>query len=384
MPLPEIDIAPLLLVIRATACQPRLARRLLARFDSPRAAATSFRAARHARECAIKYQTAIELQARLQDPRLAEQVECDLQWLNAPGHHFLSPGSNDYPGRLEEIDDPPLGLFGLGDTRLLTQPQLAVVGSRQPSRYGRQVAIRLVSELTSAGLVITSGMARGIDGIAHRACLGAGGATIAVLGTGLDQVYPREHHALQAEIGNQGLVISEFPLGTGVEPHQFPQRNRLVTGLSLGTLIIEARLRSGSLISARLAMEQGREVFAVPGSIHSKLSEGCHQLLRDGATLTTSVEDILNELPEFSACVSDMPDAFARLNLSPLQHDLLQVLDLEQQSCDRLAARLLQPAGDILGALVRLEVQGLVRSQTGGYSLVERWLTADSEPPSGS
>jgi DNA processing protein len=304
-------------------------------------------------------------------------VQRDLQWLRAPDHHFLAPGSTAYPGRLHEIDDPPLGLFGVGDTRLLAQPQLAVVGSRQPSRYGRQVAVSLVSELTSAGLVITSGMARGIDGIAHRACLGVGGATIAVLGTGLDHVYPREHQTLQSEICNQGLVISEFPPGTGVESHQFPQRNRLVTGLSLGTLIVEARLRSGSLISARLAMEQGREVFAVPGSIHSKLSEGCHQLIRDGATLAASVEDILNELPDFLPCVSGSPDTITPLNLSPLQRDLLKVLDLEHQSCDRLAAQLLQPAGDILGALVRLEVQGLVRSQTGGYSLVKRWPTAD-------
>jgi DNA processing protein len=361
-----------------------LARRLLVRFDSAREAVASFRAAQHANECAIKYQTAIDLQARLRDPLLVARVQRDLQWLEAPDHYFLSPGSSVYPGRLQEIDDPPLGLFGVGDTQLLAQPQLAVVGSRQPSSYGRQVAGRLVSELTSAGLVITSGMARGIDGIAHRACLGAGGATIAVLGTGIDLVYPREHQALQAEIGDQGLLISEFPLGTGVESHQFPQRNRLVTGLSLGTLIVEARLRSGSLISARLAMEQGREVFAVPGSINSKLSDGCHQLLRDGATLTASVEDILNELPEFSPCISDTLDAMPALNLSPLQYELLKVLDLEQQSCDRLAARLLQPAGDILGALVRLEVQGLVRSQTGGYSLTKRWPTTDSKSPGGS
>lgn len=377
MPLPEIDIAPLLLVIRATGCQPRLARRLLARFDCARDAVEKFRATLHAAECAIKYQTAVTLQARFHDPLLAERVQRDLQWLQAPDHYFLSSGSTAYPGRLQEIDDPPLGLFGVGDIRLLARPQLAVVGSRQPSRYGRQVAVRLVSELTSAGLVITSGLARGIDGIAHRACLGVGGATIAILGTGLDKVYPREHQALQAEIGDQGLVISEFPPGTGVESHQFPQRNRLVTGLSLGTLIVEARLRSGSLISARLAMEQGREVFAVPGSIDSKLSEGCHQLLRDGATLAARVGDILNELPDFVPCVPDTQDATSSAVLSSLQRELLKILDLELQSCDRLAARLLQPAGDILGALVRLEVQGLVRSQTGGYSLVERWPKAD-------
>jgi DNA processing protein len=378
MPLPEIDIAPLLLVIRATACQPRLARRLLTRFDSAGDAVLGFRAALHAQECDIKYGTAIDLQARLQDPQHAERVQRDLEWLKAPDHYFLSPGSSAYPGRLQEIDDPPLGLFSVGDISLLARPQLAVVGSRQPSRYGRQVATGLVKELSLAGLIITSGMARGIDGIAHRACLEVGGATIAVLGTGLDQVYPREHKTLQAEIGDQGLVVSEFPLGTGVEPHQFPQRNRLVTGLSLGTLIIEARHRSGSLISARLAMEQGREVFAVPGSIHSKLSEGCHKLLRDGATLAGSVEDILSELPDFVPCLPGMPDATSSLSLSSLQVDLLKVLDLELQSCDRLAARLLQPAGEILGALVRLEVQGLVRSQAGGYSLVERWPIPNS------
>ena len=216
-------------------------------------------------------------------------------------------------------------------------------------------------------------MALGIDGIAHAASLASGGTTIAVLGTGPDQVYPPQHASLYSEIQNRGLIVSEFPPGTTAAPNHFPQRNRVVTGLSLGTLVVEARLKSGSLISARLAMEQGREVFAVPGSVLSKLSEGCHQLLRDGAKLTAHEQDVLEEL-DLELMVSV---AQARSNpsdgLTPLQTQLLNVLDLEPQTQDRVAELVGVAASEVIRTLVELEIVGLVELGLGGYRLIKPW-----------
>ncbi|NQV64371.1 MAG: DNA-protecting protein DprA [SAR86 cluster bacterium] len=362
-----------LLLIRATAVQPRLCHRLLALLGDAESACDHFVASEHGSKCGLKYPAALRLQERLRAPALQQQVEMDLAWLAAAGRFFVDWTSVDYPPLLRQIDDPPIGLFCVGDLRIFRASQLAVVGSRHPTQYGRSVVKHLVGQLVDRGLAITSGMALGIDGIAHAACLARGGATIAVLGTGPDQVYPPQHASLYAEIQQQGLIVSEFPPGTTAAPSHFPQRNRVVTGLSLGTLVVEARLKSGSLISARLAMEQGREVFAVPGSVLSKLSEGCHQLLRDGAKLTADEQDVLEELAIESMISAEQTRSKRNDALTPLQTQLLNVLDLEPQAQDRLAELIGVPINEVIRTLVELEILGLIESGLGGYRRVNSW-----------
>ncbi|HEX2060727.1 MAG TPA: DNA-processing protein DprA [Thermoanaerobaculia bacterium] len=211
--------------------------------------------------------------------------------------HVVTLLDDAYPAALREIPDPPLALHYRGDVSLLARPAIAMVGSRRPSPYGVNAAVHLARELAAAGLLVVSGMARGIDAASHHAALDAGGATIAVLGTGIDVIYPRENARLFHRIAAHGLVISASPPGTPPKPEQFPMRNRVISGLALGSVIVEATRRSGSLITARLAAEQNREVFAVPGSIFSAGSEGTHRLIQYGAKLVHRVGDILDELP---------------------------------------------------------------------------------------
>lgn len=220
----------------------------------------------------------------------------ELDWLGEPQHYLLVWPDLDYPPLLREIPDPPVMLYVMGNRRVLSRPQLAIVGSRHPTPMGGENARAFAKSLAGAGLVITSGLALGIDGAAHRGAVEAGGKTIAVVGTGLDRVYPPRHRDLAHDIIRHGALVSEFPLGTPPKPENFPARNRLISGLSLGTLVVEAALQSGSLITARLATEQGREVFAIPGSIHSPQSRGCHALIRQGAKLVETAQDILEEL----------------------------------------------------------------------------------------
>jgi DNA processing protein len=223
-------------------------------------------------------------------------LESDLEWLGQPGHQLITWDDELYPALLREIPSPPAALYADGDANSLWLPQLAVVGSRNPTAGGRENARAFASELVARGLVITSGLAAGIDAAVHAAAMAAGGCTIAVTGTGLDQVYPAANRQLAAAIRTHGVLVSEFPPGTGAKRSHFPSRNRIISGLSLGVLVIEAGLNSGSLITARLAAEQGREVFALPGSIHNPMSKGCHRLIRDGAKMVESVVDIMQEL----------------------------------------------------------------------------------------
>ena len=368
----------LLRLIRATEFQASTGQRLLTLFDDASSVCRGFSAREHGAVCGLATKTALTVQARLRSDALRQQVDADIRWLSANGGHFIPFASTQYPKILREIADPPLGLFCVGDLRLLAQPKLAVVGSRHPTQYGRAVADRLAGEMAKLGLVITSGMALGIDAVAHESGLRAKGTTIAVLGTGPDQVYPPQHERLYRQIRQQGLLVSEFPPGVQVASWHFPQRNRVVTGLSVGTLVVEARLRSGSLISARLAMEQGRDVFAVPGSVLSKLSEGCHQLLRDGAKLTAHWQDIVDELPAgLLAPGDDQQSQPSDLLLPPhlplSQQRLLATLDHEVQHADRLAERLGISPAELLSNLVALELLGLVKARAGGYCLVENW-----------
>lgn len=212
------------------------------------------------------------------------------------GVRILTPAEPCWPESLRALEDPPAVLFLRGDAELLARPQIAVVGARRASRRGLADVAWLVPELVAAGLVVTSGLALGIDGAAHRAALDAGGPTLAVLGTGPDRIHPGRHRSLAARIVEQGLVVSEFPPGTPPLPHHFPRRNRIISGLALGVVVVEAGARSGSMITARLGAAQGREVFALPGTARDSNAAGCHHLIRDGAVLVRSGDDILAEL----------------------------------------------------------------------------------------
>lgn len=226
----------------------------------------------------------------------AARLDADLAWLAQPDHHLLRFNEADFPSQLAEIAQPPASLFVAGNPALLLGPQIAIVGARSASSQGAANAREFARALARSGLTITSGLADGIDGAAHSGALEAGGSTIAVVGTGADLVYPRKHRELSERVAQHGALVSEYPLGTSARPEHFPQRNRLIAGLSLGTLVIEASLQSGSLITARLAGEMGREVFALPGSIHNPLARGCHRLIRDGARLTETAQEVIEAL----------------------------------------------------------------------------------------
>lgn len=223
-------------------------------------------------------------------------LAADLAWLEQPGHDLVTWDQPRYPALLRDIDSPPAALFAIGDPEILWQPQIAVIGSRNPTGGGLDNARSFSQALSRRGLVITSGMAAGIDACAHQSALDAGGLTIAVAGTGLDRVYPAGNRALAARIGRSGVLVSEFPLGTPPRRGNFPTRNRIISGLSLGVLVIEAGLKSGTLNTARQAAEQGREVFALPGSIHNPMAKGCHRLIREGVKLVETDAEILQEL----------------------------------------------------------------------------------------
>ncbi|HJW04335.1 MAG TPA: DNA-processing protein DprA [Azospira sp.] len=232
----------------------------------------------------------------LLDTDNSEAVAGAQTWAAQPGNHIITLADPDYPRLLLEIPDPPSLLYVKGRPELLNRPALAVVGSRNATPQGLQDAERFAAALAAQGFTVTSGLALGVDGAAHRGALSAGGDTVAVIGTGADRIYPSRHRDLALAIAEQGAIISEFPLGTPPVAHNFPRRNRLIAGLCCGCLVVEAAVESGSLITARLAAEQGREVFAMPGSIHSPLAKGCHRLIKQGAKLVETAQDILEEL----------------------------------------------------------------------------------------
>lgn len=266
-----------------------------------------------------------------------------------------------YPPLLREIIDPPLALHTRGDRSLLQSTAVAVVGSRRASPYGINAASELTRQLVSAGLVIVSGLARGIDGAAHQSALASSGKTIAVLGTGIDIVYPRSHAKLFREIERDGLIVSEFAPGMPPLAENFPMRNRVISGLCAGTVIVEATSRSGSLITARMAAEQGREVFAVPGSIFSKGSEGTHRLIQYGAKLVHDADDVLEELPGNWKRKAEEP-----AEVPPELSEVLSVLTREEGThVDTLASRLSRPAGAVAQELLQLELGGWIRALPG-------------------
>lgn len=296
-------------------------------------------------------------------------IEADVAWIDDSGVRLIDCLSPDYPPLLGEISDAPPVLFVLGDPAVLASPQLAMVGSRSPTAPGRATAREFATYFARAGLTITSGLALGIDAASHEGALLAGGHTIAVCGTGLDRVYPREHEALAARIRERGALVSEFPPRTPPLRSNFPRRNRIISGLSLGVLVVEAARDSGSLSTARHAGEQGREVFAIPGSIHNPLSRGCHKLIREGAKLVEDAADVLSEL-KFSLETQPLARREpAPAEPPPLDKDyemLLDALGFEPTSIDVLVERTGLPGESIASMLLILELQGRVAPHPGG------------------
>ena len=300
-----------------------------------------------------------------------QRTEKALNWAEHPNHHIIPITSSNYPHRLKQIADPPPLLFAMGELNALHDPQLAIVGSRNPSPQGKQNANDFSAALSQSGLTITSGLALGVDTQAHIGALASQGLTIAVMGTGLDVVYPSSNRHLAQQIVEQGVVLSEFPLATMPNRGNFPRRNRIISGLSLGVLVVEAGLASGSLISARLAAEQGREVFAIPGSIHNALSRGCHQLLREGAKLVESTQDILQEfsgpLLEYLQPVLNEQSRHSSMELADELKLLLKNIGADPISIDQLITRCGLTAEQISSMLMQLELQKLVASSAGHY-----------------
>ena len=303
-----------------------------------------------------------------------ERIEQWQRWLDRPGHGLITIDDPAYPERLAAIADAPLALWVHGaDGRLLDLPQLAIVGSRNPTRGGTQTATAFARYFSEHGLVITSGMAQGIDTASHVGALDGRSGTIAVLGCGIDHVYPRANSALAERIVANGLLVSEYAPGTLPRPFHFPRRNRIIAAMSLGTLVVEAARQSGSLITARYASEFGREVFAIPGSIHNPLAKGCHALIRDGAKLVDDAADVLLELaPQLSANEWEATNVTASthcdtsLTKQPQYVALLEALAFEPTQIATLAQGVGLTTGEVSSMLLVLELEGLVEALPGG------------------
>ena len=355
------ELAAWLRLAETPGIGPATARRLLAAFGPPQAIFERSEAAWREVVPAAATTSLARPPATL-DPL----IDATWQWLEGdPSRRFITLGDPAYPSLLLATADPPLVLYAIGRLELLHATSIAVVGSRHPTRQGLDNARAFASHLSQGGLTIVSGLALGIDGAAHEGALEGPGSTIAVVGTGLDSVYPRRHLDLARRISEQGLLLSEYPLGMPPLPENFPKRNRIIAGLARGTLVVEAALKSGSLITARLAVEQGREVFAIPGSIHSPQSRGCHALIKQGAKLVESGQDILEELHPGLTKVH-LPDAAPDDAEPDADEDpILDALGYEPATLDTLVARTGWPAAELSGRLLELELAGLVARLPG-------------------
>ena len=317
-----------------------------------------------------------------------KRIESDLRWLDDVNHHLLCWDSEDYPALLRRIQNPPAALFVDGDPGCLWQPQIAVIGSRNPTSGGLAHARDFATSLARQGMTITSGLASGIDSEAHTAALDAGAITIAVNGTGLDMVYPASSRAVAERIRTQGAMISELPLGSPPKRQHFPSRNRIISGLSLAVLVIEAGLNSGTLITARKAAEQGRDVFALPGSLHNPMVKGCHRLIREGARLVETTADIMQELgpmaTELQMEISQQLDLLAKpenktdQKPSALQQNLLHdaeykllwdTLGFDPKPMDVIIEQTGLHASVISSMLLMMELKGMVKKHSSGRYL---------------
>ena len=313
-----------------------------------------------------------------------KQIESDLQWLSQPGRHLLCWDDDAYPALLRRINSPPAALFVEGNPGCLWHPQIAIIGSRNPTAGGLDHAHDFATTLARQGMTITSGLASGIDTAAHKAALDAGAFTIAVNGTGLDRVYPNSSRPVADRIRSQGAMISELPLGSPPRRQHFPSRNRIISGLSLAVLVVEAGLNSGTLITARKAAEQGRDVFALPGSLHNPMAKGCHRLIRDGARLVETASDILQELGPVAAELQieirqrlDQADdgkektAAGKENLldDSDYSAVWEVLSYDPKPVDVIIEQTGLSASEISSMLLMMELKGMVKKQGGGRYL---------------
>jgi DNA processing protein len=338
------------------------ARRLLAQFGSPEAVFA-------ASEAALKPWLQQPLLKALRDgpPLFDQRREAAWRWLQGDSRRcVITLGDPAYPQRLLQTADPPLLLYAQGRLELLGADSVAVVGSRQPTPQGASNARLMARQLSERGITVVSGLAQGIDGAAHDGALEGPGSTVAVVGTGLDIVYPSRHKALARRIAEQGVLLSEFAPGTPPLPEHFPLRNRIIAGLSLGTLVVEAALRSGSLITARLALECGRDVYAVPGSIHAAQSQGCHALIKQGAKLVETVDDIVEELRPAAPAAPPAP--------ATPPHPVMLALGHDPVTLDTLLARTGWPVAELSAWLLERELEGQVARLPGG--LYQRLHTA--------
>ncbi|MCG3145897.1 MAG: hypothetical protein HONDAALG_03657 [Gammaproteobacteria bacterium] len=356
-----------LLLWRVPGIGPATFLKLLEFFGSPRAVLQASVA--QLREAGLGH----ELAAEVRSADIAT-IDADLRWLAGPCRRIITCQDSVFPPRLREIAVPPPLLFVEGDPGVLSRPQLAIVGSRRPSRSGRELAAHFAAAVAERGIVVTSGLAHGVDAEAHRGCLAGGSPGVAVMGTGPDVVYPRGHADLAAAIRAHGAVVTEFAPGAFVRPENFPRRNRIISGLSLGVLVIEAAAISGSLITARHAIEQGREVFAVPGSIYNPLARGCHALIKQGAKLVESIDDILEELPAAArgaarrASGNGGADTVAPpgAEFDGEQSLMLDAMAFDPVSVDALVDRTGLTANVVSSILLELELRGSVAPHPGG------------------
>ena len=303
-------------------------------------------------------------------------LETALLWLDHDQHHIVAHGSESYPEMLQQLRGAPLLLFVSGNIDALHLPALAIIGSRNPTRGGIQNAVGFSRHLANSGFTIVSGLAQGIDTAAHRGALDVGGRTVAILGHGIDRVYPARNHELAHQIAASGALLTEYPIGAPPDKRHFPERNRIISGLALGTLVVEAARRSGSLITARLAADQGREVFALPGSIHNPLARGCHELIRQGAKLVETAADITAELAPLAGHLRQNVMKSTNNNVSLPEDDddysaLREVLSYDPVTIDDLEAQSGLTIGELSSMLLILELHGEVESLSGGrYALI--------------
>lgn len=364
------DHAHWLRLVLTEGVGPQTARELLARFGLP---GKILDAGFPALQKCVPEKIAYALSGGT-DPAMQAQIDTTLAWAAQAGNHLLTLADDAYPQALLTIPDPPALLYAKGRLELLTRPALAIVGSRNATAQGMQNAEHFARTLSHSGMAVVSGLALGIDAAAHLGACSAEpgcGSTIAVTGTGLDLVYPAKHRALAHRIAEHGCLLSEYPLGTPAIASNFPRRNRLISGLSLGVLVVEGALQSGSLITARSALEQSREVFAIPGSIHSPLAKGCHRLIREGAKLVESAQDILEELrwPQLPPVTAQTPTPCESTELAgsdPATARLLMATGHDPASVDQLAERSGLAVAEVQAALLALEMEGRIERLLDG------------------